>query len=233
MLWNPVPVHLRRNGQVRGRLWDAWPQSHVRTTLIITAHPLVQETLQVVRCCTVHGALGCAVTIDVQDATGGMFDDHKHIQAPKGCGHYHAEVTRDDHLSMITHKGPPALGESAWPRGTVSGHWYVLPHGTRRDTYAELEQQFVGNPLLAPQRVLPGYPADERLQVCRDSGPSRVGFPPPEQPDPLAMPADQRRRLSHGQYLPPIEPAGEPDQGHPGGVGGGSLPIVAAGRRDV
>ena len=48
MLWNPVPVHLKRNGQVRGRLWDAWPQSHVRTTLIIMWHPLVQETLQVV-----------------------------------------------------------------------------------------------------------------------------------------------------------------------------------------
>ena len=34
------------------------------------------------------------------------------------------------------------------------------------------------------------------------------------------MPADQRRRLNNGQRSPPVEPAGEPTQGHSGRVGG-------------
>jgi hypothetical protein len=41
------------------------------------------------------------------------------------------------------------------------------------------------------------------------------------------MPADQRSRLDNGQRPPPVEPEGEPAQGHPGGVGGSSWFDVA------
>jgi hypothetical protein len=34
------------------------------------------------------------------------------------------------------------------------------------------------------------------------------------------MPADQCGRLHHGQRVPPVKPATEPDQGNPRGVGG-------------
>jgi hypothetical protein len=78
----------------------------------------------------------------------------------------------------------------------------------------------VGDPLLAPRRVVTGHTADEPLQIRRDWGPSRGGFPSPEQPEPLAMPAGQRRRLYHGQCMPPVEPAGEPEQGDSDGIGG-------------
>jgi hypothetical protein len=42
-LWNPVPVGWQRNRQVRRRLRDAWCKGHVRTTLVIMWHPLVQQ----------------------------------------------------------------------------------------------------------------------------------------------------------------------------------------------
>jgi hypothetical protein len=44
----PVSVCLPRSRQVRSRLRDAWPQRHMRTTVIIMPDPCVQQTSQVV-----------------------------------------------------------------------------------------------------------------------------------------------------------------------------------------
>jgi hypothetical protein len=80
---------------------------------------------------------------------------------------------------------------------------------------------------LAPGRVLTSYPMDERLEVSWKRRSSRSGCPSPKQAKPLAMPADQCRRLHNGQRLPPIEPAGEPDQSYAGGMSGSSRCDVA------
>ena len=41
---------MKRNRQVRRRLWDARAQGHMRTTGVIMHDPLVQDTLQVLSC---------------------------------------------------------------------------------------------------------------------------------------------------------------------------------------
>src|SRR5215471_16431400 len=48
---------------------------------------------------------------------------------------------------------------------------------------------------------------------------SRRGFPAPEEPEALSMPADQGVWLHNGQRLTPVEPTAQPDQGEAGAVG--------------
>jgi hypothetical protein len=148
--------------------------------------------------------------IHVQDTTHRVFHEYKDVEEPKGCRHHHTEVTGDDRLSMVADKGPPALGRDAVVPTTVEVFGHILAHGTGRHAQAKLQEQFVGNPLLTPRWVVTGHPADERSLLRRDWGPSTGGFPPPEPPEPLAVLADERRRLDHGQGLPPSEPVGEP-----------------------
>jgi hypothetical protein len=97
----------------------------------------------------------------------------------------------------------------------VSALRHILLYGAWRHEQAELQQELVGNPLLASRPVVPSHATDERSQVCRDRWPSRLRCLPPEQSEPLAMPADQRHWLDEDQSVAPIEPAGEPGQGHP------------------
>ncbi len=58
--------------------------------------------------------------------------------------------------------------------------------------------------------------AMRRMNACRSirSVGVQVSIPPPEHPEPLVMPTDQRRRLHDDDGLAPVEPASEPDQGH-------------------
>jgi hypothetical protein len=155
----------------------------------------------------------------MQDTVRGLFHHDKHIQEAKSGGDHHAEVARDDHLRMSADKGPPALRREAVRPTAVQTPGEILPYGTWRHLQAQLQQEFVGDPLLAPRRVVPSHATDEPSQCYRDRWPSRLRFPPPAQPEPLAVPADQRHRLHDGQCLPPIEPAGEPGHRNPGGIG--------------
>jgi hypothetical protein len=88
---------------------------------------------------------------------------------------------------MVTHKGRPASARHplASPLTQVLGH--VLAHSAWRDSDAELQQEFVRDPLFTPREILAGHTTDERLQVRRDGGSSRLRFPMPEEPEPLPM----------------------------------------------
>jgi hypothetical protein len=67
--------------------------------------------------------------MDMQDATTRMFHHDKDIQEAKSHCDRDTEIARHDRLSMVAHKGLPALDLStfAWTPGTVL--WHVLPHG--------------------------------------------------------------------------------------------------------
>ena len=45
VIWNAVPVRLQRHRPLLWWLWDPWPQGHVRTTVVVVEHPLVQKML--------------------------------------------------------------------------------------------------------------------------------------------------------------------------------------------
>ena len=56
----------------------------------------------------------------MQDATGRMFQQHKHGEQTQGCRDHDTEVARHNGLDMVAHKGPPALRLHAFP-------WTPLP----------------------------------------------------------------------------------------------------------
>src|SRR5262249_35082165 len=137
----------------------------------------------------------------------------------KGGRDDHEEVTRDDRLGMIADKGAPALRcrALAWP--PVERLRHVSTHGAGRHPQAQLQQQFIGNALLTPGRVVMSYLADEHLQLRRNWGSSGLRLPAPEKPKSLVMPANKSVWLHHGQRLTPVEPTAQPDQSEAGGVG--------------
>jgi hypothetical protein len=47
--------------------------------------------------------------IDVQEAAGGMFHEHKDVEEAESRRDHHTEVACNDGLGMIAHKGLPAL----------------------------------------------------------------------------------------------------------------------------
>jgi len=61
---------------------------------------------------------------------------------------------------------------------------------------------------------------EHRTKLLRStqSRPPSPAFPTPEQPESLAVPADQRFRLDNDQSVPPVEHAGEDKQGRSGRV---------------
>jgi hypothetical protein len=61
---------------------------------------------------------------------------------------------------------------------------------------------------------------DKHLEVSGYPWPSRLRFPAPQEPKPLAVPAGQGLRLHDAQDLPRVEPAREPDQSEARRVGG-------------
>ena len=67
--------------------------------------------------------------IGMEDAAGGMFHDHKHVEEAKGRRDHDTEVTRHDRLGMIAHKGLPALGRHAFPSPRVQALRHILAHG--------------------------------------------------------------------------------------------------------
>ena len=75
----------------------------------------------------------------VENTASGVLHHHKHVEQAKSGGDHHAEVTRDDGLGMIAHKGLPVLGGRAFPSTRVHTLWRVLPDRPRRDPQAQLQ----------------------------------------------------------------------------------------------
>src|SRR5262245_2056162 len=125
---------------------------------------------------------GCGMGrhIAVEHAACGVLHHDKHVEETQGGGDHHAEVTCDDRLGMIAHKGLPALGGRTFPSTMVHALGHVLPYRPRRDPQAQLQEEFIGNALLTPRGILTGHTTDERLQVRRERRASRDGLPAPE-----------------------------------------------------
>ena len=86
---------------------------------------------------------------------------------------------------------------------------HVLPHRPRRNSNAQFHQQFTGNPLFTPKRILLRHPADQCAQLDGNPRSARSTFPAPEQAPAKSVPSDDGFRLYYYQCIPPIE---EPSQ---------------------
>jgi hypothetical protein len=74
-----------------------------------------------------------------------------------------------------------------------------------RDPNAQLEQQFVVDPLFARQRILPGHPANQPPEFLWNRRSTRSRLESPQQPPACAMPTDHSRRLHNDQSAAPLE----------------------------
>ena len=75
------------------------------------------------------GGGGMRGHIDVQNPACGMFYEHNHVEQAKGGSDHHTEVTRDDGLGMIAHKGLPALRRRTFPPPRVQAFRQILADG--------------------------------------------------------------------------------------------------------
>src|SRR5262245_39937418 len=109
-----------------------------------------------------------------------MFSHHKDIEEAEGHHDDHAEVTCHDAFSMIADESGPSLSLTtlAWSSHAVV--WHVFPYGSRRDSQTELEQKFVGDPLLTPRWVILSHLFDEKLQLSGDARAAGFGLPAPK-----------------------------------------------------
>ena len=104
----------------------------------------------------------------VEYAARGMFHHDKHVEQAKGGRDHHTEVTRDDRLGMMADKGAPVLRGRAFASTMIHALWHVLAHRAWRYLEAKLQQEFIGNTLLAPCGVLVGHTTDEGSELRRD-----------------------------------------------------------------
>ena len=90
------------------------------------------------------GGRGMCRHIDVEDATGGVFHEHKDVKKPKGRRD-HAKITGDDRLGMVAPKGLPAWAAVRFPR-LWSRRFGMYLRTVLGDTLqTQLEQELIRN----------------------------------------------------------------------------------------
>src|SRR5215467_4178147 len=97
--------------------------------------------------------------IHVKKSAPCVLNDYKHIEHAKCCRDRDTEVARHDAFCLVADKRGPALRATAFAGTSHTRVWHILAYGSRRDPQAELEQEFVGNALLPPRRILQGHTA--------------------------------------------------------------------------
>src|SRR5262249_2936843 len=101
----------------------------------------------------------------------------KNVQNPEGRRYGNEEITDDDSLGMIVDEGLPALTRHT----TRPGHVLVFRNRSRRQLYPKLQQQLIGNSILAPCRILSIHLAHQRPDVFRQRRSTRrTRLPSPE-----------------------------------------------------
>src|ERR1019366_6159530 len=93
----------------------------------------------------------------------------------------------------------------------VCGEVLILGESVIRHTHAqaELQQQFVRDPLLAPSGVLARHFTNQMLERGWDRWPASFGLPAPEKAEALTVPGDEGPGPHEGQCVSPIEPTAE------------------------
>ena len=93
--------------------------------------------------------MGCHV--HMPQTAAAVLDDDKHVEQPKRRRDGDKEVARENTLRVIPQEGRPTLITAGL---TWRSPGQVLADRPWRDPHAQLEQQFVGNALFAPDRIV-------------------------------------------------------------------------------
>jgi hypothetical protein len=97
----------------------------------------------------------------------------------------------------------------------------VAPNRPRRNPNSDVQQQFIGDALLAPGWIVDGHFGDQFLQGGGNMRPvTRPRFPFPKETESLAMPADQSIRFDDGEAIVPVKETGQSGQRKPNRVCG-------------
>ncbi len=96
--------------------------------------------------------------IDAHQSPASMLNDHKHVEHSESRGDSNEKVARQNRFCMVLQECGPALVASWLPNWQLR---HVLPHRPRRNSNAQFHQQFTGNPLFTPKRILLRHPADQ------------------------------------------------------------------------
>ncbi|HWY67749.1 MAG TPA: hypothetical protein VNX88_03740 [Terriglobales bacterium] len=153
-----------------------------------------------------HRPLGGGVFshTDANHAAGTDLHHHQYIKDAEPHCHRYEEVTGQQHLSVVSHKSVPSLRScSRRNRWTVSRP--VCSHRSRRDSDAEFQPEFIGDALLAPGGIVTDHFSNELAEVLWQGRAAGSGFPFPQEPERLAVPADQGRRFDDEESGPPLE----------------------------
>src|ERR1700692_2586960 len=111
------------------------------------------------------------------------------------------KVTRNDPLGVQAQKARPAHIAS---RATCRSFWQILVHRSRRYSNVELQQQFVGDALLAPRWILIRHPTDELLNLKRNRWTTRSRLQSPKQLPTRTVPMNQGLGTHYHQAISPV-----------------------------
>jgi len=148
----------------------------------------------------------------VRKPTSAVFNHHEDIQQSERGGDGNEEIARHHRQRVILQERRPALITSrltSWPLR------HVLADRARRDPDAQLDQQFIGDPLFASQRVLGGHSANQASQFRWNRRSTPFARESPKQTPTGTVPADDRFRTHNDDCVVPIEQTGKKRQADP------------------
>jgi len=152
--------------------------------------------------------------VDVEQAAAAHLERDEDVEDPERGRHHDAEVAGHEGLGVIPHEHcPPLVGLAGWFSSIAILAAHIPADGSRRHAEPEFQEEFRGDPLLAPGRIVPGHGGDQALQLRREPRPAGPGAP--EELKGLAVPTEERGRLDDGDRLPPGQAAREEDQREP------------------
>src|SRR5437773_7237514 len=155
--------------------------------------------------------------VKVKNTPACDFHDDEYIDQLERCRYQDKEIAGDDCFGMIANERHPALRRVG---GTFGCFGHVAPHSPRRNSNSDFEQQFVGNTLLTPSRIVYGHVGDELPDVdgyARTA--TRPGFPFPKQAEAFAMPPNQGIGFDYDESLAPVKPSGKSGQSEADRIG--------------
>ena len=138
----------------------------------------------------------------MENPSGSQFHQHEYVQSSERGRDHDEEVTRHDELGVIADEGRPSL---FWiGRAHRAAVAQALPNRAGRNPDSEFQSQLVGDPFLAPGRILGSHLSDQIPKILGQARSSRrFGLPMPEQPASFVVPTDERIRFDIHQRTSP------------------------------
>ena len=139
---------------------------------------------------------------DTREPAAAVLNSHENIEQSESRCDRHEEIARHYGFSVSLQKRCPSLVAS---RLAIRALRHVLADRPRRHSDAQFHQQFAGDSLLTPERIVARHDADQPPKLDGNSRAPGSTLPSPEQAPPGALPANQCLRLDYKQCIPPIE----------------------------